>query len=293
MKSSSSSLTPNRGAAILVLASAFWGSSFVVIKDVSPSMSASAICLTRFAVAALALLPFIRRDRKTWRLGIELSLWLFAGYAAQSIALRYTSVNRCAFITAMYVVLTPLIAAIAGHKVRIIVWISALISLGGCALLCGEGGGPNLGDFWSFLTAITWAVYIYRIEAVAAQIPALPLAIAQLIPIALFSAAWFAIAPGQTPHIHWPLIIYLGLAATAATTCLQAVAQQVVPAPQAAVIFTLDPVFAAIFGFIFLREHLSLRESTGAILIIIAAILCQDPQLFKTRNTPRNPPTQS
>src|SRR5580658_1976457 len=138
-----SRLSPAGGAAILVLATALWGSSFVVIKQISPAMPASAICMARFAIAAVALFPFIRLDRKVWRYGIELSTWLFAGYATQAVALRFTTVNRCAFITATYVVFVPLLAAILGHRVRAIVWAAAVLALAGCGLMCGEGGGPN------------------------------------------------------------------------------------------------------------------------------------------------------
>src|SRR5271168_3937565 len=109
--SSGRQLSQTRGALMLVLASALWGSSFVVIKQISSDMPPSAICMVRFSIGAIALLPFLSRDWKTWRYGFELCIWLFAGYATQAVALRYTSVNRCAFITAMYVVITPMLAA--------------------------------------------------------------------------------------------------------------------------------------------------------------------------------------
>jgi len=234
------------------------------------------VCLARFAIAAIVLLAFLRTDTKTWRFGVELGIWLFAGYATQAVALRYTTVNRCAFITAMYVVLTPMLSAISGTKVRGIVWSAAILALVGCGLMCAQSGGPNAGDFWSLGTAITWAVYIYRMEH-AAKFAAMPLAVAQLVPITFFSGVWFVAAPAHISNFHWPLLLYLGLACTAATTLLQATAQQVVPAPQAAVIFSLDPVFAAIFGFVFLGEGMQLRELVGAILIIGAAFLCQAP----------------
>jgi drug/metabolite transporter (DMT)-like permease len=167
--------------------------------------------------------------------------------------------------------------------VRPLVWGAAIVALIGCGLLCGVSGGPNVGDVWSMATAITWAVYIYRIEAIASRFKALPLAVAQLVPIALLSAGWFELSPGHVTHIAWPALIVLALASTAATTFLQAAAQQVVPSPQAAVIFSLDPVFAAIFGVIFLGEWLNLREFCGAALIIFAAVLCQAPELMKER----------
>jgi drug/metabolite transporter (DMT)-like permease len=83
-------------------------------------------------------------------------------------------------------------------------------------------------------------------------------------------------APRTTiTNFHWPSLIYLGLAGTAVPTWLQAAAQRVVPAPQAAVIFMLEPVFAAILGFIVLGERLALRGVVGALLIILAAVFSQ------------------
>jgi drug/metabolite transporter (DMT)-like permease len=273
-------LTPAGGAAILVLATALWGSSFVVIKQISSDISAAPICAARFIVAAIALSPFIRFDRNTWRYGVEMSIWLFAGFATQTIGLRYTTVNRSAFITAMNVIFVPMLAAIFGHRVRPMIWAAAIVALGGCGLLCGEGGGPNIGDLWTLATAITFAIYIFRLEAVSAKCPALPLAVAQIIPVAIASTTWFASSPQHLIAFHWPALIYLGVAATAATTWLQTIAQKVVPAPQAAVIFTLEPVFAAIFGYFMLRERLAIRGMIGAALIILAAIAGQGPAVF-------------
>jgi drug/metabolite transporter (DMT)-like permease len=277
-------LSPIRGAAILVLGTALWGSSFVVIKRISPELPAAAICAARFIIAGIALSPFIRFDRKTWRYGVELSIWLFAGFATQTIGLRFTTVNRSAFITAMSVIFVPMLAVIFGHKVRPIIWAAAIVALGGCGLLCGEGGGPNIGDLWTLATAIIFAVYIFRLQAVSAKCPALPLAVAQIIPVAFLSTTWFAASRQPLTGFHWPALIYLGLAATAATTWLQAVAQRVVPAPQAAVIFTLEPVFAAIFGYFMLGERLAIRGILGAALIIAAAIACQGPAIFGDRS---------
>jgi drug/metabolite transporter (DMT)-like permease len=268
-------LSAFRGAVILVVTTALWGSSFVLIKRIYADIPAAPICAVRFVVALVVLSPFIRFDRKTWRNGLELGLWLFAGFATQTIGLKYTTVNRSAFITAMNVIFVPMFAAIAGHRVSRRVWIAAIIALGGCGLLCGEGGGFNIGDIWTFGTAIVFGLYIFRLEILSADCPALPLSFVQLVPVALISIGWTASAPQHIIAYHWPTLIYLGLGATAATTCMQAMAQQVVPAPQAAVIFTLEPVFAAIFGYLILGEHLAPSGLVGAALIIFAAIICQ------------------
>jgi drug/metabolite transporter (DMT)-like permease len=270
-----------RGAAILVVVTALWGSSFVVIKQIISDIPAAQINLARFIIAAIALSPFLRFHRQTWLRGLEMGVWLFAGFATQTIGLRYTTVNRSAFITAMNVIFVPILAAIFGHRVRPIVWAAAITALIGCGLLCGDGHGPNIGDLWSLGTAITWAMYIFRLESIAAKFPPLPLAMAQIVPVAIFCGIWTAASHSPVTVLHWPSLIYLGVAATAATTWLQTVAQRVVPAPQAAVIFTLEPVFAAFLGFIILGERLAFRGFIGASLIILAAVASQLPGMLE------------
>jgi drug/metabolite transporter (DMT)-like permease len=261
----------------LLLAAALWGSSVVLIKQILPDVPASWVNLTRFVIAVVALSPFIRADRKLWRAGIELSGWLFAGFATQSVGLLYTTVNRCAFITAMNVIFVPLIAALFGRRIRPVIWAAAITSLIGCGLLCRDGSGPNVGDLWTLLTAITWAMYILRLESKAADFPPLALSVAQLVPVTILCGVWTAAHPQPVAHFHWWGLIYLGLAATAATACLQAVGQRVVPAPQAAVIFTLEPVFTAVFAYLILHERLTLTGGIGAGLIILAAFATQIP----------------
>jgi drug/metabolite transporter (DMT)-like permease len=204
-----------------------------------------------------------------------MSIWLFAGFATNTISLRYTTVNRCAFITAMNVIFVPILAAIFGQRIRPLIWIAAITALIGCALLCGDGAKPNIGDLWALGTAITWAMYIWRMEKVAGEFQPLAVSVSQIICVAVLDGIWTAAERPPIVHFHWLGLIYLGLVATALTAVLQATGQRVVPAPQAAVIFTLEPVFAAIFSFAVLGEHLAARGLAGAAMIILAAIASQ------------------
>jgi drug/metabolite transporter (DMT)-like permease len=284
MDSSARKLPQLAGATMLVLATALWGSNVVVTKYIVGDIPPGAISLARFAIASIAMLPFIRLERRLWRHAFILAVLLLAGYGTQTVALCYTTANRAAFITAMNVIFVPIFASIFGHRVRAIIWAAAITALIGCGLLCGEGGGPNIGDLWSLGTAITWGSYIYRYESVSAMFPPLPLAAAQFMPMTLMSAVWTFGAREHVVAFHWPWLLYLGLGATAATTLLQTVGQRVVPAPQTAVIFVMEPVFAAICSFIFLGERLMLRGIIGALLIIIAAIVSQIPALLADRS---------
>jgi drug/metabolite transporter (DMT)-like permease len=271
-------IAPRLAVVILIFTSAAWGSAFTVMKDLLPDVSAAGINLGRFAIASVALLPFARFEKKLWLAGSELGVWLFAGYASQTLGVHYTTINRCAFITAMNVVFVPIIASFFGQSARLLVWFAAVLALGGCGLLSWDNtGGPNAGDLWSLVTAVTFALYIVRMEAIARRFRPLPLAFAQVVPIALLSLIWFVFTPMPSTHFHLGALLYLGLVATAATTLLQALGQRAIPAPQAAVIFTLEPVFAVIFGYLILGEVPTPRGAMGAVMIIVAAILSQMP----------------
>jgi drug/metabolite transporter (DMT)-like permease len=334
MESSARRLPQLAGAAMLVLATALWGSNVVVTKYIVADIPPGAISLARFAIAAIAMLPFVRlrpqprhvsslspspgnpgegrggggesvgqasphpnpppeyqgrgEEARLWRHAFILAVLLLAGYGTQTVALRYTTANRAAFITAMNVIFVPIFASIFGRRVSGIIWAAAITALIGCGLLCGEGGGPNIGDLWSLGTAITWGSYIYRYESVSAMFPPLPLAAAQFIPMTVMSAVWTFGAGEHVVAFHWPWLLYLGLGATAATTLLQTAGQRVVPAPQTAVIFVMEPVFAAICSYIFLGERLMIHGIIGALLIIIAAIISQMPALLADRSNQRS-----
>jgi drug/metabolite transporter (DMT)-like permease len=277
MKVTARRLSSNQAAAILVLTTALWASSFVVIKMIVADVPAGKMNLARFAIAAIALSPFIRPGRRMWRTSLEMSVWMFAGFALQSVSLEYTSVNRSAFITAMNVIFVPIIGSLFGKRARPLVWAAAVTALTGCGLLCGDGGKPNLGDLVSLGTAITWAMYIFRMESAAAAFAPLPLAMSQVLIVTIFCGIWSAAEPARITAYHWPALIFLGLGCTGLTAWMQAAAQRVVPAPQAAVIFTLEPVFAAIMGFIMLGETLTIRGLFGVAMIVTAAIACQLP----------------
>ncbi len=263
------------GSAILLLATATWGTSFVVMKSALASAGPGVICFGRFAIAAIVLSPFLRAKCKLWLAGGELGVWLFSGYASQTIGLRYTTVNRSAFITAMTVVLVPMIVTGFGRRIRRLTWAAALVALVGCGLLSYDGSRPNIGDAWTLVTALTFAVYIARMSDHAKGHRPLALAATQLMVIAALSGGWVA---GTMPHVvrvPWGALIYLGLLCTAVTTWMQAVAQSSVSAPTAAVIFTMEPVFAAILAYWVRQETLGPRGLIGAGLILVAAIASQ------------------
>ncbi len=266
-------ISPRTGAAMLALATFFWGTTFMVVQKAVATFPPSAITLGRFAVGSLALAPFFRRDWRLWRDGAELSLWLFAGYATQAIGLQYTTTSRSAFITALNVIFVPLMGLLIGRGVKPIVWWCAVGAVVGTALLSYDGGAPNGGDLWTLGTAITYGAYIVRMERLAPKYPALAFSLAQLVGVTVLSAIWVGWERPAVGGVPWYSIIYLGLMATALTTWLGAVGQKVVSGARVAVIYTTEPVWAMVFAFVILGEMLGARGLAGAGLIVVSAIV--------------------
>jgi drug/metabolite transporter (DMT)-like permease len=273
-----------RGAALLSLVTLVWGTTFVVIRalvaDRADPLPPGVLTLSRFAVATALFLPFCRRDPRLWAAGLELGFWLWCGYATQAIGLRHTTVGRSAFITVLHVVFVPAMTALAGRRVRSVVWLAAAMALGGTALLSYDGAPPNRGDAWTLLTAATYAVYIVRLERYADRLAPSPLTFVQLAVVTALSCGWVAAERPPVPAFTWPVLAaaaYLGVAATAVTTWLSAVGQKTVPGPQASLLYSLEPVWACAFAWLLFAERFGPSGWAGAGLILAAALLSQWP----------------
>ncbi len=269
------------GVLILLLTTFLWGTTFVVSQQTLRAFPVGQLLFGRFAVAAAVFLPFLRPGRRLWLAAAELGVLLWAGYATQTVGLPYTSVARSAFITSLPVVFVPVAAGLLGRVVGPVVWVAAGLALAGVGLLCNDGGRPNVGDLWTVACAVTWAAYIVRLETFARAFPAPHLTAAQLVVVAGLCGGWVAASPAAVvrPGHGYPgvAVVYLGLAATALTTWLQAVGQRVVPAARTAVLYTLEPVFATLFAWAVLHKRPGPAGGVGAVLILAAAVLAQLP----------------
>jgi drug/metabolite transporter (DMT)-like permease len=264
---------------ILTFTTFIWGTTFVVTKQsLNGQFPASLLVLARFLVAGVIFLPFLRGGRKLWLAAGELGVLLWLGFALQTIGLRYTSATRSAFLTSMHVILVPAFSGLLGRSARSLIWVAAAMALLGCGLLSHDGSPPNIGDLWTVMCAVTWAIYIARLETFAQALPSKQLTAAHLWVVVALSAVWTWQAHEPIGgDIPWFAIFYLGIAATAGTTWLQTVGQRWVSAPQAAVLYTMEPVWAAVFAWIILQERLGPRGWAGAGLILAAAAMTALP----------------
>ncbi len=275
------------GRLMLWVVTALWGSTFVAIKLAVGDVAPSVVILGRFLLAALVFLPWVRPERRLLLTGLELGFWLCAGYATQTVGLQYTTASQSAFITVLNVILVPLLAAAFGQRVRWPVWAAAALAIAGVGLLTGGVTHLNVGDAWTLLCALTYAIYVLRLERSAGRFPLLPLTAAQLWGVVVFALLWTGYARPAFSHVPWLLLCYLGLATTALTTLLQTWGQRWVSAPEAAIIYSLEPVWAAGFAFAILGERLDTVGLSGAALIVVATLLSQWPAIQARLRGPR------
>jgi drug/metabolite transporter (DMT)-like permease len=270
-------MSPLVGVLLLVLVTVIWGSTFAVIKETIQTVPVPILLAVRFSFAALFLL-WVKPERKTLIPGLILGLLSFAGYATQTIGMLTTSASKAAFITGLSVILTPIVGAIwLRQRIPGRVWLAALLAIIGLGLMTlNPNEGVVIGDLWVLGTALAYALYIVYLGEIAVHHKPIVLTSLQIIVVAVLSWGWavphLSVLKELSPSVLSALL-YLALFATALVLWLQALAQRVVPAYAAALIFALEPVFAAIFAYFMLGETLSLQGWLGGGLVVIAMIL--------------------
>ena len=273
-------VSPLVGALTLVLITVIWGTTFVVVKEALDTIPVALLLALRFTMAGL-LLAWARFDRKALVPALILGLLSFAGFATQTLGLTITSASNAAFITGFSVILTPIIGALFwGKRLAPRVFLAAIVALAGLALMTLRDGvaSVNTGDIWVLGTAVSYALYILYLGEVARKLTVASLVMMQHIPMALLAWLW------ALPEVHLlptvPLstylaIGYLALVATALVGILQTYAQRVVPAHLAALIFVLEPVFAALFAYLLIGERLGVWGLAGAGLMLVAMVIAE------------------
>lgn len=279
-------MPPAVGAAALVGITLIWGTTFVVVKQALATIPVPLLLALRFTLAGL-LLSWARFDRRAVRPALILGLLAFAGFATQTLGLSLTSASKAAFITGLSVILTPLVAALWLRR-RVVgrAYLAALVALAGLGLMTLRGGvgSVNGGDLWVVATALAYALFIVYLGEVAGKVSATSLAALQHVPMALLAWLWALPQIGELRHVPattFLAILYLAAVATALVAVVQTYAQRVVPAHVAALIFVLEPVFAALFAFVLLGERLGAWGWLGGALVVAA--------MFVSELRPRRP----
>lgn len=260
---------------------AAWGSTFFLTKDLLHQISATDYLAVRFTIAALAMLvvfwrQMLRLTTRQWAYGIGLGLLYGAAQIVQTTGLAHTSASLSGFITGMYVVLTPLLGAILlRDRIGGATWIAVLLSLAGLGVLSITGTAGLSFGFGEWLTlgsAVIYALHILGLGRYSTAATAAGLAVVQMLVMAVMCS--IAAAPGgiELPHTPtaWASVVYMAVIAGAASMWAQTWAQAHLTAARAAILMTMEPVFAAAFAMLFGGEALTLRIALGGALILAA-----------------------
>ena len=283
------------GSAQLLAATLIWGCAFVaqsVGMDHLGPMSFQAI---RSALAVLALLPVILlmdrepaayipkwKTKGLWKTGILCGLALFVAQGLQQVGLMYTEPGKAGFITAMYIVLVPVLGLFLRRKCGLRVWVSVALAVAGLYLLsCVGVTKVNIGDILILISAGAFAVQIVLIDVLAQKLDGLRLNCIQFIVVTVLSAltAVFTETPTWQGVLDCALpLLYTGVLSSGAAFTLQILGQQHLPPEPASLIMSLESVFAVLSGWAILGQTLRPVEIFGCALVFAGVILSQTKQ---------------
>jgi len=274
------------GADLALLAvAAIWGLTFSAVQRALDAAAPMSFLAARFSLAAVVLfLCFPRRAFRITRRGLAiavlLGLWLTAGYALQTVGLLYTTASKSAFITGLSVVLVPLLSLIVSRALpRITSLLAVLLAIGGLYLLTSPAAmGLNLGDLLTLGCAGAFALHIVTTERAAPHHDPLPLALWQIATTAVACTILMGVFESpRLPLTPWTIaaLAITGVLATALAFAVQMWAQRRTSATHVAVIFTGEPVFAALFARFIQQEVLGPAGLVGGALIILGILAAQ------------------
>lgn len=282
---------------VLLFVTLVWGATFPVLKFATAHLSGLEVSTLRFFIAAACMLPFaLRAPKQTWKDGGVLGVIVLVSYVAQAYGLEHISSNRSAFLTSLNVLMVPMLGILLGARPSPWVWAAALLACTGIGLMSWEGGAHWWADAATVLGAFAYAVDVIILSKWAGRHDPKHLAATQIVWMAGLGGVWMVFASLGTdrlatlPHrLDGPVfagLAYLGVVATAGMLFLQALAQRHVTADKAALVYAMEPVFAAAFAWLWLNEVLTTQASIGAALVVVAVVMSEYPGRKPTPVTP-------
>ncbi len=277
---------------LLISCTLIWGATFVLVKDALTAASVFVFLALRFLLATAVLFLMYGRELSKagasgMRAGAIIGCCMFGGYAFQTAGLALTTPSKAAFITGFFVVLVPVLLAFFGAR-RVQLWllVGALAAFAGLYFLAVPPSGLatlNRGDLLVLGCALMFALHVITIGHYTVHYSAGALTLIQVAVTALFTCLCvpiFALAGLDKPRIAWTsglvvAVLVTGIFATALAFSVQVWAQQYTSANHAAIIFTLEPVFAGLTSFAFYHERLGARALAGAALILAGILIAE------------------
>jgi drug/metabolite transporter (DMT)-like permease len=278
---------PVRPLLALVAVTAVWGVTFVQVKDAVAIYPILPFLAVRFGIASAVLAPAAPRVRGLGRRGVGAAAGagalLGAGYVLQTLGLERTSVSSAGFVTGMYVVLTPLIALILFRlQVVTAAWGGVALATAGLAMLAGIHASSATGDLLVLAAAAVYSLQIVLIERYAPRYDPFAFTLVEML-VAFAGLALAAIPTAAVPHgwTVWGALLVTGVFASALGFLVQTWAQQRTSATRTALVFTLEPVWAALFGYTLAGDRLG-AFGWGGCAVIMAGIVLAEPAAAST-----------
>lgn len=281
-----------RSDLMLLLTAAIWGTAFVAQRVGMDYVGPFTFNASRFFLGALSLLPLlliikptpVKRDSgkkplSLWQGGLLAGSLLFAGSTLQQVGLQYTTAGNAGFITGLYIILVPIIALFWGQKTGRNTWIGGVLAVFGLYLLSiTDDFTLAYGDLLQLIGALFWAGHVLVIGWLSPQMDALRLSIVQFFTCGLVSlgVALFIEEPTfASIGMAWQPIAYAGLLSVGVAYTLQVFAQKTAPASHAAIILSLEAVFAVLGGYFLLGERLDMQGIIGCGLMLAGMLISQ------------------
>ena len=301
-----------RGSIMLFMTALIWGTAFVAQKSGMDTVSPVAFNGIRTLIGAVSLLPVIaimnmrqgakaentkEQKKLLWIGGVCCGLFLMAAGNVQQIGICYTTAGKTGFITALYVILVPLMGLLLGKRIRPIFWACVAASAVGLYLLCipAEGGFGNInkGDIIVFICAFLFAGHILCIDYFSPKVDGVKLSCIQffvaggvscILMLFIDPALGYTLPTLSDLQAGWFPLFYAGVMSCGVAYTFQVVAQADVNPTLASMLLCLESVFAVLAGAVLLGEGMGLREIIGCVLMFAAILVAQLPSKEEQEN---------
>ncbi|HWJ83343.1 MAG TPA: DMT family transporter [Nocardioides sp.] len=273
-------------AAALLTMTASWGSTFFLIKDLLDRVPTVDFLAVRFAIAGLAMLAvapraIARLSPATRRRALLLGSLYGVAQILQTAGLAHTPASVSGFITGLYVVATPVIAALVLRtRITPLTWTAVALATGGLAVLTLDGFSIGYGQALTLVAAILYAAHIVGLGAWSTPADALGMSVLQVLVIAALCAV-AALTTGSPGVVlpdrgaDWLSLVYMALVAGAAAMLAQTWAQAHLAPTRSAIIMSMEPVFAAFFAVLLGGEAMTSRMAVGGVMVLSAMLLVE------------------
>jgi len=279
---------------LLLLTAVIWGFAFVAQRAGMEFIGPFTFNTARFTLGSLSLIPLLlinqRRkfekekflplnDKKLLYGGLSAGTVLFLGATFQQGGLVYTDAGKAGFITGFYVILVPILGLFINQKTSLLTWLGAIVAIVGLYFLSvNETFDINIGDILVLIGAFFWAIQILVIGHYSTRVDPFQLAFSQFVVCAVFSFIAALVSETiilQNILLAYLPILYAGLFSVGIAFTIQVVAQREAHPANAAIIMSLEAVFAVIGGWMILNESIPMRGLFGCVMMLIGMILSQ------------------